>query len=186
MMIPEINRAEFLSQERGVTLGTEVGYSIRFEEMSGVSTRIKYMTEGVLVREMMRDPLLSRYSVVMLDEAHERTVFFDVAVGLLHKIQRRRDDLRIIISSATMDADQFKDYFNLNKTADPMQDTAFIMTIQVSSSDDDDARMIVNVAFRGGVIQWRYSTWRPLHQTTCAQQSTPFSPFTLRSPKVTF
>ena len=66
-----------------MALGTDVGYAIRFEECcSPVTTRIKYMTEGVLIREMMRDPLLSRYSVVMLDEAHERTVFFDVVVGL--------------------------------------------------------------------------------------------------------
>ncbi len=109
-----------------------MGYAIRFEDcFSPVSTRIKYMTEGVLVREMMRDPLLSRYSVIMLDEAHERTVFFDIVVGLLYKIQKKRDDLRIIISSATMDANEFKEYFNTHKTANPELDTSTIMTIQV-------------------------------------------------------
>ena len=101
--------------------------------------------QGVLLREMMRDPLLSVYSVVILDEAHQRTVFFDILVGLLFKacvhclqlcivtspqIMRKRPELRVIISSATMDAEEFREYFNTNKTADASQDTASIMTIQ--------------------------------------------------------
>ena len=77
-------------QERGVSVGGEVGYAIRFEETCGPATRIKYMTEGVLLREMMRDPLLSVYSVIILDEAHQRTVFFDVLVGLLFKVASMR------------------------------------------------------------------------------------------------
>lgn len=96
-----------------VQLGAEVGYSIRFEDLtrSGV-TKIKYMTDGVLLREMMQDPLLSRYSVIMVDEAHERSVSTDMLLGLLKKIQRRRPELRLIIASATMDARSMADFFD--------------------------------------------------------------------------
>lgn len=71
-----------------------------------------------------------KYSVVMVDEAHERSVYTDVLLGLLKKIQRRRKDLRLIISSATLDAEIFKRYFNANKTSDPSKDTAAIMSIE--------------------------------------------------------
>lgn len=123
--------AQRVAAERGCPLGEEVGYAIRFDAVySELRTRIKYMTEGVLIREMMRDPLLSRYSVIMLDEAHERTVFLDVVVGLLVKVQRRRPDLRVIVSSATLDAEAFRDFFNRNRSGDPAQDTAAIYTIE--------------------------------------------------------
>eukprot|EP00039_Didymoeca_costata_P018048 m.331944 g.331944 ORF g.331944 m.331944 type:complete len:709 (-) comp16824_c0_seq1:2032-4158(-) len=122
--------AQRVAQERGKRLGNEVGYSIRFDNCDGPMTRIKYMTEGTLIREMMRDPLLSVYSVIMLDEAHERTLFLDVVVGLLYKIQKKRKDLRIIISSATLDAELFKDFFNTNETNNPAKDTAGILRIE--------------------------------------------------------
>ena len=69
------------------------------------------LADGILLREMMGDPLLSRYSVIMVDEAHERSIYTDVVVGLLKKIQRRRKDLRVIVSSATLDAEAFKNFF---------------------------------------------------------------------------
>ena len=104
--------AQRVANERGTRLGAEVGYSIRFDNCAGPLTRIKFMTEGVLVREMMRDPLLTKYSVIMLDEAHERTLHLDIVIGLLSKIQKKRKDLRLLISSATMDAEGFKRFFN--------------------------------------------------------------------------
>lgn len=102
-----------VAEEMGVTLGAEVGYAIRFEDVStpGV-TRIRFCTDGVLLRELMEDPLLSRYSVVMVDEAHERSLATDVLLGLLKKVQRRRPDLRLIIASATIQADAFRDFFD--------------------------------------------------------------------------
>lgn len=84
----------------------------------------------MLIREMMSDPLLSKYSVIMLDEAHERTLFLDVVVGLLYKVQRKRPDLRLIISSATLDAEEFKSFFNRNATNDSALDTAAILTVE--------------------------------------------------------
>lgn len=102
-----------VAEELGTELGQQVGYSIRFEEVctQGV-TRIKYCTDGVLLREMMEDPLLSTYSVVMVDEAHERSLATDVLLGLLKKVQRQRPDLRVIISSATLQADKIAAFFD--------------------------------------------------------------------------
>lgn len=102
-----------VAEEMRVTLGTQVGYSVRFDEVAtrGV-TKIKYMTDGVLLREMMADPLLSSYSVIMVDEAHERSIATDILLGLLKKIIRRRPELRLIVASATMDTKAFRDFFD--------------------------------------------------------------------------
>ena len=104
--------AKRVSEEVGCELGQEVGYTIRFEDRTSQSTRIKYMTDGMLQREILIDPDVKRYSVIMLDEAHERTIATDVLFGLLKKTVKRRPDLRIIVTSATLDADKFSDFFN--------------------------------------------------------------------------
>ncbi|KAF8332542.1 P-loop containing nucleoside triphosphate hydrolase protein [Amanita rubescens] len=99
--------------EMGVLLGQEVGYTIRFEDVSNKdSTRILYMTDGMLFRQVMLDPLLSRYSVVMIDEAHERGIYTDLLLGILKKIRRKRPSLRVIISSATLDVASLLEYFS--------------------------------------------------------------------------
>jgi ATP-dependent RNA helicase DDX35 len=100
-----------VAEEMNCEIGQEVGYSIRFEDLTSSSTRIKFLTDGMLLREALVDPLLSRYSVIMIDEAHERSISSDVLIGLLKKIRRKRLDLRIIISSATIQAEDFLDYF---------------------------------------------------------------------------
>lgn len=102
-----------VAEESRSQLGNQVGYSIRFDEcFSREKTKIKFMTEGILIREMMGDPLLNTYSVIILDEAHERTVSTDILMGLLKKVLRKRKDLRIIISSATVDAEYIRDFFH--------------------------------------------------------------------------
>ncbi|KAH0901555.1 hypothetical protein HID58_041058 [Brassica napus] len=105
-----------VADEMGVNLGDEVGYTIRFEDhtTSGV-TSVKFLTDGVLIREMMEDPLLTKYSVIMVDEAHERSISTDILLGLLKKIQRRRPELRLIISSATIEAKAMFNFFNTSK-----------------------------------------------------------------------
>ncbi|WZY68835.1 hypothetical protein YC2023_001075 [Brassica napus] len=105
-----------VAEEMGVNLGDEVGYTIRFEDhtTSGV-TSVKFLTDGVLIREMMEDPLLTKYSVIMVDEAHERSISTDILLGLLKKIQRRRPELRLIISSATIEAKAMFNFFNTSK-----------------------------------------------------------------------
>ncbi|KAK7510955.1 putative ATP dependent RNA helicase [Phyllosticta citriasiana] len=92
-------------------LGQEVGYSIRFEDVTSEVTKIKFLTDGLLLREALVDPLLSRYSVIMVDEAHERSLSSDVLLGLLKKIRKKRSDLRIIVSSATLQAEDFLKFF---------------------------------------------------------------------------
>ncbi len=101
-----------VSQEVGVKLGHEVGYSIRFEDCTSESTLIKFMTDGMLLREFLTDPTLNGYSAMMIDEAHERTIATDVLFGLIKDIARFRDDIKILISSATLDAKKFSEYFD--------------------------------------------------------------------------
>ncbi len=97
-----------------VPLGKEVGYSIRFEAMTEPGTTfLKYMTDGMLLREAMNDPTLSRYSTIILDEAHERTLATDILMGLLKDVTRKRSDLKLIVMSATLDAIKFQKYFGL-------------------------------------------------------------------------
>ncbi|KAI0800589.1 P-loop containing nucleoside triphosphate hydrolase protein [Fomes fomentarius] len=103
--------AKRVAEEVGCRLGQEVGYTIRFEDCTGPETRIKYMTDGMLQRECLIDPDVSQYSVVMLDEAHERTIATDVLFGLLKKAIKRRPDLKLIVTSATLDAEKFSKYF---------------------------------------------------------------------------
>ncbi|RDA94900.1 hypothetical protein CP533_4322 [Ophiocordyceps camponoti-saundersi (nom. inval.)] len=104
--------AQRVADEMDVTLGEEVGYSIRFEDMTGPKTILKYMTDGMLLREAMHDHDMSRYACIILDEAHERTLSTDILMALLKQVSVRRPDLKIIIMSATLDAQKFQKYFN--------------------------------------------------------------------------
>eukprot|EP01116_Phalansterium_solitarium_P004540 TRINITY_DN1557_c0_g2_i1.p1 TRINITY_DN1557_c0_g2~~TRINITY_DN1557_c0_g2_i1.p1 ORF type:complete len:1212 (-),score=365.03 TRINITY_DN1557_c0_g2_i1:225-3860(-) len=103
--------AKRVSEEFGCRLGQEVGYAIRFEDCTSPETVIKYMTDGMLLRECLLDENLSQYAVIMLDEAHERTIHTDVLFGLLKGAASRRADLKLIITSATLDAEKFSTYF---------------------------------------------------------------------------
>lgn len=100
-----------MAEEMRSKLGKEVGYSIRFEDLTSASTRIKFLTDGMLLREALVDPLLSRYSVIMVDEAHERSLSTDILLGILKKIMKRRPELRVIVSSATLQAEDFLRFF---------------------------------------------------------------------------
>jgi len=103
--------AKRVAEEFGCRLGEEVGYSIRFDDRTGPGTVIKYMTDGMLLREILVDGDLSSYSVVMLDEAHERTIYTDILFSLLKQLVRRRSDFKLIVTSATLDAEKFSGYF---------------------------------------------------------------------------
>ncbi|KAG0052532.1 DEAH-box ATP-dependent RNA helicase prp22 [Gryganskiella cystojenkinii] len=103
--------AKRVAEEVGCRLGQEVGYTIRFEDCTSPETRIKYMTDGMLMRECLVDPTMAAYSVIILDEAHERTVSTDVLFGLLKQATKKRKDLKIIVTSATMDSEKFSTYF---------------------------------------------------------------------------
>lgn len=106
-----VNLAKRVAEEMGQLLGQVAGYTVRFDNCISKQTKIKYLTEGILINEIQGDPLLTKYSVLMLDEAHEMSLLMDICLGLLKKILRRRRDLKLIVSSATLDADKFKEYF---------------------------------------------------------------------------
>jgi ATP-dependent RNA helicase DDX35 len=111
-----MNIANRLSFNLSTDLGDEVGYSIRFDSnFSPDRTKIKVLTDGMLLREMLVDPLLTKYSVLMIDDCHERSLYTDVILGLLKKIRVKRremkDDIKIIIASATIEAEMYIRYF---------------------------------------------------------------------------
>lgn len=101
-----------VAEEVGVKVGNEVGYSVRFEDCTSDKTVLKYMTDGMLLREFMTEPDLGGYSALMIDEAHERTVHTDILLALLKDLSRERKDLKLLISSATMNAEKFASYFD--------------------------------------------------------------------------
>ncbi|OQS02499.1 pre-mRNA-splicing factor ATP-dependent RNA helicase [Thraustotheca clavata] len=101
-----------VAHEMNTKLGNEVGYSIRFEDCTSEKTKIKYMTDGMLLREFLTEPDLKSYSCMIIDEAHERTLSTDILFGLIKDISRYREDLKIIIASATLDAEKFSEYFD--------------------------------------------------------------------------
>ncbi|CAL9737082.1 pre-mRNA-splicing factor ATP-dependent RNA helicase Prp22p [Monosporozyma servazzii] len=110
--VAAVSVAKRVAEEMDCRLGEEVGYTIRFEEKSSPRTRIKYMTDGMLQREALLDPLMSKYSVIMLDEAHERTVATDILFALLKQAADKRPELKVIVTSATLNSAKFSEYFN--------------------------------------------------------------------------
>ena len=103
--------AKRVSEEIGCELGETVGYSIRFEDVTGPNTVLKYMTDGVLLRESLTEGDLDKYACVIMDEAHERSLNTDILFGILKKVVARRRDLKLIVTSATMDANKFSTFF---------------------------------------------------------------------------
>lgn len=101
-----------VAEEVGVKCGNEVGYAIRFEDATTDKTVLKYMTDGMLLREFLTEPDLGGYSALMIDEAHERTLHTDILFGLVKDIARGRPDLKLLISSATLDAQKFSSFFD--------------------------------------------------------------------------
>ncbi|KAJ6801817.1 putative pre-mRNA-splicing factor ATP-dependent RNA helicase DEAH4 [Iris pallida] len=99
--------------EMGVRIGEEVGYAIRFEDRTSVKTRIKYLTDGCLLRESLSNPELSQYSVVILDEAHERSLYTDILLGLMKRLVKSRStNFKVLITSATLDGVKVSNFFS--------------------------------------------------------------------------
>lgn len=109
--VAAVSVAKRVSDEMNVPLGEDVGYAIRFEDCTSSKTMIQYMTDGILLRESLVDPDLDRYSVVVMDEAHERSLNTDILFGILRGVVGRRHDFRLIVTSATMNAEKFSAFF---------------------------------------------------------------------------
>lgn len=110
--IAALSVSEFISKQLGTSYPGLVGYKMRFEDKTDASTKIKIMTDGILLQEMKLDPWLSKYSVIMVDEAHERSLNIDFVMGLLKRVLKERKDFRVIVSSATMNTQVFSEYFD--------------------------------------------------------------------------
>ncbi|KAK6930841.1 DEAD-box helicase, OB fold [Dillenia turbinata] len=103
--------AKRVSEEMETELGDKVGYAIRFEDVTGPNTVIKYLTDGVLLRETLKDSDLDKYRVIVMDEAHERSLSTDVLFGILKKVVAQRRDFKLIVTSATLNAQKFSNFF---------------------------------------------------------------------------
>jgi len=110
--IAALSVSEFISKQMNTPYPGLVGYKMRFEDNTNQDTRIKIMTDGILLQEMKLDPWLSKYSVVMVDEAHERSLNIDFILGLLKRVLKERSDFHVIVSSATMNTQAFSEYFD--------------------------------------------------------------------------
>ncbi len=110
--IAAVSVCEYIAQQLGADVPGVVGYKMRFEDKTDFSTRIKIMTDGILLQEIKADKDLSRYNVIIVDEAHERSLNIDFILGLLKSLLKRREDFKVIVSSATINAEVFSEYFD--------------------------------------------------------------------------
>ena len=110
--IAALSLAQRVAEERGCPLGGEVGYSIRFEDVTSENTVIKYMTDGMLCMGALKDQSFSQFGIIIIDEAHERTIHSDVLMAMVRRALRRRPELRVVVTSATMDCPRMAAYMS--------------------------------------------------------------------------
>ena len=110
--IAAVSVAEFIARQQGTSIPEIIGFKMRFEDRTDAGTRIKIMTDGILLQEIKADRSLSRYSLIMVDEAHERSLNIDFILGLLKRVLEERPEFKIVISSATINAETFSEYFD--------------------------------------------------------------------------
>jgi len=109
--IAAVSVSEFIARQAGISIPGLIGYKMRFADQTNHETKIKIMTDGILLQEMKLDPWLSKYSLLVVDEAHERSLNIDFILGLLKRVLESRKDFKVIISSATINAEVFSEYF---------------------------------------------------------------------------
>ncbi len=133
-----------VAKELGTPLGVDVGYQIRFEDKTGPSTSIKFMTDGILLAEIQGDPNLRRYDTLILDEAHERSLTIDFLLGWIKRILPARPDLKVIVSSATLETERFSEFFG-GAPVIQVEGRTFPVDV-LYQPPDDDAEMADAVA----------------------------------------
>lgn len=151
--VAAISLATRVAEEAGSRLGDKVGYSVRFDNKSSHNTELKYLTDGMLLRELMVQSTLPQYSTIIIDEAHERTVLTDLLMGFLKELLKKRSDLKLIIMSATLDAEKFSKFYDdaeilyvegrmykvdrmyLDKSVDDIVDSTIKAIVQVNNGE---------------------------------------------------
>ena len=148
--------AERIAHELGTRIEREgiIGYQVRFTEETGPSTLVKLMTDGILLAEIQSDPMLSRYDTIIVDEAHERSLTIDFILGYLARLLPRRPDLKVIITSATIDSARFAEHFGRREAEHPAADDR-----GESSAEPAEPAPVIEVSGRTYPVEIRY---RPL------------------------
>ncbi len=118
--IAATSTAKRIAQELGSPLGEDVGYQVRFADKTSASASVKLMTDGILLAETQRDPLLNAYDTIIIDEAHERSLNIDFLLGYLRQLLPKRPDLKLIVTSATIDAERFAKHFGIKDQLAPV------------------------------------------------------------------
>ncbi len=131
--------ADRIAEEMGCELGTTVGYAVRFTDRVGEQTRIKVMTDGILLAEIQRDRMLRRYDTLIIDEAHERSLNIDFLLGYIRQLLPRRPDLKLIVTSATIDTQRFSEHFG-NAPIITVEGRTYPVEIRYRPLGDDDER----------------------------------------------
>lgn len=157
--------AQRIAEELGTPLGRWVGYQIRFDDKSHEDTAVKLMTDGILLAETQRDPLLRAYDTIIIDEAHERSLNIDFLLGFLYQLVQKRKDLKLIITSATIDAEKFSKHFTINGEPAPVIDvTGRLYPVEVryrpvydpdEQDSDDESEKDINDAIVEAVQECR-------------------------------
>ena len=127
-----------VATELGTPLGTDVGYQIRFEDRTSPATYVKFMTDGILLAEIQGDRLLQRYDTIVIDEAHERSLTIDFLLGWLKRILPERPDLKVIVSSATIETERFSEFFDGAPVIQVEGRTYPVDVLYEPPSEDDD------------------------------------------------
>ena len=130
--------AQRIAAETGTTVGNEVGYQVRFTDRTGPGTLVKLMTDGLLLRELESDPLLERYDTLIIDEAHERNLNVDFLLGVVRRIVSRRSELRVIVTSATIETARFAEFFGAAPVLD-VEGRSYPVEIRWRPLHEDDA-----------------------------------------------
>lgn len=136
--------ARYVAELHGSELGRTIGYQIRNDKQMSKNTRVKFMTEGILLRELHSDPELRRYEVVIVDEAHERGVNQDLLLALLKRVRRRRPSLKIVIMSATIDEERFSEYFD-NAPIVKVPGRVFPVEVRYAAETPESTKQVIEV-----------------------------------------
>src|SRR5688500_4839246 len=138
--------ASWIAQEQDWRLGEQVGYQVRFERVMGARTPLGVLTEGILVRRLVSDPELAGVGCVILDEFHERSIHSDLALAMLREAKAVRPDLRLVVMSATLDADAVAEFLGVASRVEVFHVPGRLFPVEVEYAGDSPAPLEQRVA----------------------------------------